>query len=409
MKRQCICIVIVILISALMLTACWDSIEIEELGIVVLAGFDTAQLGSGKKGVSLEVSIIRAGATRAAGQTPKPTDQKNLWHASAQGETIYEAFNNLYNTSTRRLFWGHTQFIIVGSELARDGIDKYIDYFSRHLEMRRNAFILVSRTTTHEILHLDPQVELFLNDEILNMIQKAQQWNEKRIPTINDYLVWRSVKGREPVLPILEAVPGSPANVGKLSEPYSDDAKAIVSLDGSAVFKGDRMVGSMNKDEVQGYLFVTNRMKGGNIQVKPFNEDKYVSLRVLDSNYKVTPSIKYGRYFVDIQVNVQLDLAEANDPDLALNKKEGLQLISEKTGERIKEKINMTIDRAQKEFKSDIFGFGSYFHRKYPGQWKQIKNTWNEVFQGVEYNTTVWCDIRSTRGIIRPESYRGED
>ncbi len=406
MKKQYACLAAVILISTLMLTACWDSIEIEELGIVVIAGFDAVQLDNGKKGVSLEVSIIRAGATRAAGQTPKPTDQKNLWHASAKGETIYEAFNNLYKMSTRRLFWGHTQFIIIGSELAREGIDEYIDYFSRHLEMRRNAYILVSRTTTYDIMRLDPEIELFMNDEILNMIQRAQEWNEGRIPSMNDYLIWRAVQGREPVLPILEAVPGSPANLGKLSEPYSTVGKNVVSLNGSAVFKEDRMVGSMNIDEIQGYLFITNRMKEGYILVKPFHEDKYVSLRVLDSNYKIRPSIKEGRYFVDIQVSVEVDLAEANEPQLALNKEEVLQLISNKTGERIKEKINMTIDRAQKEFKSDIFGFGSYFHRKYSEQWKGVKGTWNDVFQTVEYNTTVWCQIKSTRGIIRPESYR---
>ena len=42
----------------------------------------------------------------------------------------------------------------------------------------------------------------------------------------------------------------------------------------------------------------------------------------------------------------------------------------------MKETINQTIETVQKQYKSDIFGFGEAIHRSNPKEWKKIKKQW---------------------------------
>ncbi len=42
--------------------------------------------------------------------------------------------------------------------------------------------------------------------------------------------------------------------------------------------------------------------------------------------------------------------------------------------------IKNTVSKVQNEFESDIFGFGSAFHRKYPKEWHKVKHNWNDIF-----------------------------
>ena len=53
----------------------------------------------------------------------------------------------------------------------------------------------------------------------------------------------------------------------------------------------------------------------------------------------------------------------------------------------------MVLEKAQKEYNSDIFGFGMLIWRKYPKEWKDYyKNMWNEIFP----NLDVAVHVRST-------------
>jgi spore germination protein KC len=41
------------------------------------------------------------------------------------------------------------------------------------------------------------------------------------------------------------------------------------------------------------------------------------------------------------------------------------------------------VDKAQKDLKTDIFGFGERIHSKDPPYWKTVKDNWNDVFTGM--------------------------
>ena len=60
----------------------------------------------------------------------------------------------------------------------------------------------------------------------------------------------------------------------------------------------------------------------------------------------------------------------------------------------IEDKIKISVDKAQNEFKVDIFGFGNAFHRKYKREWQELKYRWDEEFSRADIRFDVETNIR---------------
>ncbi|MFC4768503.1 Ger(x)C family spore germination C-terminal domain-containing protein [Effusibacillus consociatus] len=63
----------------------------------------------------------------------------------------------------------------------------------------------------------------------------------------------------------------------------------------------------------------------------------------------------------------------------------------------IEKELRKTVDKAQKEFKSDILRFGSALNKKYPGKWNEIKDKWSDLFPKVEYTVNANVTLRTTQ------------
>lgn len=59
--------------------------------------------------------------------------------------------------------------------------------------------------------------------------------------------------------------------------------------------------------------------------------------------------------------------------------------------------INQTIESVQKQYESDIFGFGEAIHRSNPKEWKKIKRQWrDEGFSELSANVKVDVKLQHT-------------
>ena len=66
--------------------------------------------------------------------------------------------------------------------------------------------------------------------------------------------------------------------------------------------------------------------------------------------------------------------------------------IEKKLSDSILSDIHASLTKAQKELKSDIFGFGFALFRKSPNLWQtKYENKWNDIFP----NITVYINVNS--------------
>ncbi|NLJ79281.1 MAG: hypothetical protein GX329_07955, partial [Tissierellia bacterium] len=64
--------------------------------------------------------------------------------------------------------------------------------------------------------------------------------------------------------------------------------------------------------------------------------------------------------------------------------------------------IRDVVVKMQKEFKLDKFGYGAFFHRKYPQEWKKIEKDWDQIFSKAELQVEIEIDIIRTGLINTP-------
>lgn len=78
-----------------------------------------------------------------------------------------------------------------------------------------------------------------------------------------------------------------------------------------------------------------------------------------------------------------------------------LEELEERQKAAIEDEIMAAVFKAQ-ELNADIFGFGEAVRRKYPKQWKQLEDKWDEIFPTLEVNMVVDAKIRRTGKITKP-------
>jgi len=69
---------------------------------------------------------------------------KYFWNITGEAQTIFAATRSLSDTSPRRLFYSHNQVLVFSEELARKGIQDYIDVFIRDVEARTTEWMVVT-------------------------------------------------------------------------------------------------------------------------------------------------------------------------------------------------------------------------------------------------------------------------
>jgi spore germination protein KC len=153
-------------------------------------------------------------------------------------------------------------------------------------------------------------------------------------------------------------------------------------VSGIAVFKGDKLVGWMDEVETRGLLWIRNEIKTGVITIK-IPEEKgggNISMEIIRGETNIVPILKQGELKLDVDVVTELSVIE-NDSKVNLVETKVIEEIQTNTEEEISKRIEMIIEKAKKEYKSDIFGFGQSVYKKYPKEWNtHYKKNWENEF-----------------------------
>lgn len=88
--------------------------------------------------------------------------------------------------------------------------------------------------------------------------------------------------------------------------------------------------------------------------------------------------------------------------DVDISKQEAIKLMEESCSRQIKEEIENTIKKVQKDNKVDIFGYGNIVHRKYPKEWRSMKDEWDTIFSQAHVEVEVETHIIRTGLVNTP-------
>lgn len=88
-------------------------------------------------------------------QTGSNNTQQDFRMISMTVETMFEIVRNMISMTGTKLFWSHMKVIIFSEEIAREGLVKVVDWYSRDTETRSDVYICISGRETAISLDLE--------------------------------------------------------------------------------------------------------------------------------------------------------------------------------------------------------------------------------------------------------------
>ncbi|WP_020619687.1 Ger(x)C family spore germination protein [Paenibacillus daejeonensis] len=373
-----------ILLSA---TGCWDRKELNELGIVLAMAVDK----DGDKGYKVSCQVVVPSEV-ASNSGKSTTTTVTLVQATAT--TIHEALYKMTLSSPRLSYMSHVRLLVFSEEVAREGIADTLEALIRDPNFRPDYYITIARGSPAEdiLTILTPLESIPANSLFYSLKNSSDSWAPTIAAYADDTVEKMVSSGVEPVLTGVRIL-GDRVAGGSKDNLTHIKPEARLMFTGMAVLIRDRLIGWMDEDESKGYNYIAGNVKETTGHMNCPEGEGVVSLVLLRSTSKIIPRLVNGKPAFDVKLQVVQtiygDSCETSlSSDYAIRQ---LQKISERKLIKIMED---SVNAAQHRLRSDIFGFGREFYRKYPLHWKTLAMNWNETFPSVKVNIEVEAQIR---------------
>ncbi len=371
-----------IVVSLLLLSGCWDRRDLDERGIVSGVAVDKAEQSSG---IVYTVQVIDP-AQVSTGKT-NPGDSKPFFLLSAEGTTIFYAVRHLAQSSARKLFYDHNNVILFGEELARQGIDKYLDFFMRNEEIRKNNWLMVAEGKGADVLKAETPL-------VPTSAQYLGKLVEEQAASNSESLGIRFVKFSQQVMSQSTAPLAPLVRTGDMGN------EAQLRVSGMAVFNRElRMVGKLNGPESRGLMWVLGKVKSGIILIQPGTCEDFYSLEIIRASSRIMPAMENGNPQITVKIAVRSNLGEAGCTDDLL-KPAIWNTMEKQQAQAVRREIMLALEQAR-QLNADIFGFGDAFYKKYPAEWKQLGPKWQEIFPALKVNVVVESKVERPGATVK--------
>lgn len=292
---------LLIIICMLLLTSgCWSKKDLNELAIVTAIGIDKTE-----DGYSVSIQVLNP--SELAGNTS--SGRTEVVRFIKSGETVFEALRKLSTDTPRRIYLAHLREVVFGEELAKEGIGKALDFISRDHEMRTDFYITVAKgSTAADILNIQTAIEKVPANKLFNALENSESvWAAAKTVKLDELINSIVSKGKEPVLTGIYHYGN--AEVGSsIENVHNVSPETGLRIDYLAVFKEDKLIGWLNKDESKGFNYITDNIKNTVVTIE--QEDGKITIETLRSKTKVKGKMVKGKPVIDIFITPEGNIAD---------------------------------------------------------------------------------------------------
>ncbi|MZQ83178.1 Ger(x)C family spore germination protein [Paenibacillus sp. 5J-6] len=373
MKKQISSVLVCLLLSCV-LTGCWDRTEINHyafwMGTFLEKDMDN------KVKVSAQIAIpSRIGFS---GKQGSGKDRGNIV-VSSTGRTLMDTCQTIQDKLPRRLFIGHRRALFIGGELAKEGIEDSLDMYTRNMDtsLRTSAFVVVGK---------DPEMILKVNSPFdpfsSNAAVDQEKYSKNGDKVLRDFIVAEESETQCPILSVIDT-----DTIDK------EAAEQLFEIKKLAVFnKKEKLVGFLTEKESLITLRLLDRLKQ-RILTEYISEGKgYITLTETNLSVKMNTSVDQDQVSVHIRL-ASIGSVEENWTNLDLMSPTSLQMVQDVMQKQLEQAVIESIQKIQKVYKTDVFGFGEAVHRQHPYQWKKIKKDWAQLFPEAKVTVEVVLKI----------------
>lgn len=366
-------LIIIIIIPMFIMTSCWSRREIEDLRFIMGLGISKTESGL----YTVTVQFANPEAIVAEG-----TDQRSVYTIlESEGVSVFDAFRNLTMISSGPLYVAHIKSILIDEAVAREGISNVLSFSFHDMEVRLGPEVFISKIPPKEIfdtpntLGVIPAIAMGRAAENYGVNSKIYVSDFRRtLDAINNPVI-------NYVTTLVEKIPGP-----------TDKETDLLQLTQIAVFDNDKLKGYLDLEEGQGFNFITNNYENGLIVFETRDNSRRITIEMLESQTTIIPRYTDGKIGFDIELNAKGNIAEsiplANSPSEI-----DIESLQVQLDQVLEDKIRKSITAAQEKYNIDFFNLSRDFHKKYPKEFSDLKNEWNNNFSKADITIRVNSSI----------------
>lgn len=377
--KRCIKAWLLVMGCLVMLTGCWDSVEMNELAMVIGSGFDITE--DGLVEATVQIASPTGMPTSLAGSGAGKKRPAIVF--SQKGKDSIDVLKKMQDQLSRRFFLGHRGIIILGEEYARQGIDQFLDQLLRSPDSRYSSYVLTSYgATAKELIN-----SAFTLENIptigLKKMQKDGNVTAVRLDQFMDSL----------------ATDTESTFTGAIRFSQGKGSERMIRMDKTAIYRENKLAGFLNEEETRLLLWVKGDLKQTMMtaQIKPETEllKGTVSINSLESRSVIKTTIKDGKPHITVKLETEATVL-SNDSSLDLGKDKYVRMVENKFADYTHKQFEKLLYRSQHELNEDIFDLGEEIHNEHPYFWKKIKESWKDRYRDVPVSVEVEFHIERT-------------
>lgn len=368
---------IFLILIVLFLSGC-NYKELDKIAITVGCGLEKVD-----DGYKITVQIADTQKQGDSNSSTSPVRFKNYAYTD---RTIHEAARGILTKLPKKAYTKHMQILVIDEKIARDGIEDIIDFWFREVELRNDFYVFVSKDSTPiEVLGVLTQIYPINSVGIRNLIENNFKYLGGTVLTTFDDLTSSYIsKTKEIILPTIMVL-GKDGN--KKDNLESSIPESLISLNETAYFRDNKLVGYLDKKQTIYYNLVKNALKTSIISYE-CDKDKFVTFEIIEN--KTDIDIVKNKPEVNIKVQAKGNLTSIMC-EYDISKNDGIKMIEKEGSLEIKKQID-SLFKLSKDNKTDIFSIKDIYYKHNNKYYKNISN-YNDFFDNLKFNVDVKLNI----------------
>ncbi|MEN6412048.1 MAG: Ger(x)C family spore germination protein [Veillonellales bacterium] len=384
---------------------CFGSRETDEVAYVLAIGIDKSD-EAGMINVTYQIAIPR---TLAGGPAAGAKSEKDVIDVTIKAPSLAEARSLLNSVESRAANLSHNKIFIFGEEYAREGIGDVLGPLLRFREFRGSMFIMVVKddTAKNYINKNKPKLEALPSRFYESMFLTSGETSYYLQTFLHDFYTRLKSGGASPITalggiysdssPVEPATPPNPpgkANEYTGSLPRQREEDNPAELIGTALFKQDKMVGTLTSNETRMLAILDNKFhKGFFVLEDPLmpNKSVHVNLR-LGHGPEIKADSREGQAFITIDIFLEGEITSIPS-GINYEQREYRTILEQEVSQVIRQDMLKMISKTQR-LGVDPAGFGDHFRKNF-ATLPQFENAhWDQLYQQAEINVSVETKLR---------------
>ena len=370
---------ILLILIIFLLTGCYDKHELNDIAILT-----ATEINKIDDNYHITLEIINP---QSKDKTINQSSPFIIYEG--KGKTLDEAYREINTSSSRYLYADHIQTMIINENIAKENIFEILDFYLRKPTIRTEFKVLIGKNK--DILSVTTPLNKISSSSILSSLEADNKYlGISNLVTFNDMANTLINPNKELVLPSIKLDKNNELT-DKLDNIKETKINSKYILDNLAIFKNNKLIGYLTKDQSITYNIIKNNSQNNIITYPCDNNNKYISLEILSNKSKIIPK--------NNKININITLTSSiNETSCSIK---NIDKLEKEIETYLNKNIKKNIDEIRNNYNTDIFGFLDEIYKHDYKTYQKLKNTWyKESYKNIKLSINTKIKIISNGNIM---------